>query len=100
MANYKHKMPPWNRAVSEAHIVFFVLFDTPANELARVQCEIQKAILLSVFEGVNQFFDNEQSEMEARSRVCEKVPPITVELISWQRYRISTRRDLVTFWNE
>lgn len=85
--NYKFKMPLWSQAPSENHLVVFLLFDTAADELALMQSNIQQAILAAFRPG-------------AARKPYMKIPAMTVELIPWERHRISTRRDLTKFWDE
>lgn len=100
MANYKPKMPLWDRPVSEDRLVFFVLFDASASELARMQSEIQKAITASVYQAMERCVLEKRNTPAYMTRANENDPPITVELVPWERHRSSTRRDLATFWNE
>lgn len=81
MANYKPKMPLWDRPVSEDRLVFFVLFDASASELARMQSEIQKAITASVYQAMERCVLEKRNTPAYMTRANENDPPITVELV-------------------
>ncbi|KAJ5579820.1 uncharacterized protein N7459_005805 [Penicillium hispanicum] len=96
------EIPLWQRHPSRTHLVIFVFYQTTAEELERIRSVIQQAF--------STFFPREMTV-----RVCDyenggfytraepwfpETPDMTVELIPWERHRLRSRRELMSFWAE
>lgn len=95
VSKHKVKLPIWKRGPDANHLVIFVLFDTTATELARMQDAIEKSI-------PSAFKPEELLKYPFRDLdlLYNGLPSFTVELIPWERHRISSRRDLFRVWDE
>lgn len=96
VSKHKVNMPIWERNPDASHLVIFVLFETTATQLEIMQSEIEENIP-SAFR-IHELMRDPFRDVDFLQ--YEGPPSMTVELIPWEKHRISNRRDLFKVWDE